>query len=56
LANKRPVARGPWGARWANGEPRTLTHETTDALGIDCEQFSRDRAELIVDAVVFCPG
>jgi hypothetical protein len=37
----------------ANAEPRTLVHETARALGVDCEEFSRERSDVIVETVIF---
>ncbi len=34
----------------ANGQVRTLVHETVHALGVDYEQYTRAQAEVIVDA------
>jgi hypothetical protein len=37
----------------ANARLRTLIHETTHALGVDYERFTRAQAEVIVDTVAF---
>lgn len=37
----------------ANGRLRTLIHETTHALGVDYQRFTREQAEVIVDTVTF---
>jgi antirestriction factor ArdC-like protein len=41
-----------------NAQLRTLIHETTHALGIDYERYTREQAEVIVDSVTFivCSG
>ncbi|MCA1683512.1 MAG: ssDNA-binding domain-containing protein, partial [Actinobacteria bacterium] len=36
-----------------NAQLRTLIHETTHALGVDYERYSRAQAEVIVDTVTF---
>lgn len=40
----------------ANAALRTLIHETIHALGVGYAQYGRERAEVIVDTVVFCPA
>ena len=45
------VAAGP-----ANRRVRTLVHELAHALGLGYEQYGRERAEVLVDSVVFWPG
>jgi len=40
----------------ANARLRTLIHETIHALGVGYAEYGRERAELIVDTVVFSPG
>lgn len=37
----------------ANGQLRTLIHETAHALGVDYERYSREQAEVIVDTVTY---
>jgi hypothetical protein len=37
----------------ANGQLRTLIHETAHALGVDYQRYSREQAEVIVDTVTF---
>lgn len=37
----------------ANARLRTLIHETTHALGVDYEHYTREQAEVIVDSVTF---
>lgn len=37
----------------ANAQLRTLVHETTHALGVDHERYSRPQAEVIADTVTF---
>ena len=37
----------------ANARLRTLIHETTHALGVDYERFTRAQAEVVVDTVTF---
>lgn len=37
----------------ANAQLRTLIHETTHALGVDYDRFTRAQAEVIVDTVTF---
>ena len=41
-----------------NAQLRTLIHETAHALGIDCQTYSREQAEVMVDTITFivCAG
>ena len=39
----------------ANARVRVLVHECAHALGLGYEQYGRDRAEVLVDTVIFCP-
>ncbi len=40
----------------ANARVRTLIHEIAHAMGVDYQQYSRARAEVIVDTVSFVVG
>ena len=36
-----------------NAQLRTLVHETAHALGVDCQQYSREQAEVLADTICF---
>jgi hypothetical protein len=39
-----------------NAQLRTLIHEAAHAMGVDYRSHSRERAEVIVDSVIFSSG
>jgi hypothetical protein len=45
------VATGP-----ANRQVRTLTHEIAHGHGLGYADLGRERCEVLVDCVIFCPG